>query len=77
MSEGKIFICASCHTANRKQAQYCRGCGKPLLISKGSEPDDLAVEVRCAKCGQDVPLGIFCDQCGEKLPSEGKVGGER
>lgn len=67
MPKERLFICAACRTSNRKQAQYCRGCGKARLVSKGSEPDHLPVEISCASCGQDVPKGLFCDQCSEPL----------
>ena len=31
------MICPSCHTPNREDAKFCKGCGQPLKSSEGAQ----------------------------------------
>src|SRR5215470_3584271 len=47
--------CNECGKANRAEARFCGGCGRPLAG-------------RCPQCGADsTPDAQFCDACGASL----------
>src|SRR5215475_14029315 len=47
--------CNECGKANRSEARFCGGCGRPLAA-------------RCPQCGADsTPDAQFCDACGAAL----------
>src|SRR5262249_60344745 len=47
--------CNECGKANRAEARFCGGCGRPLAA-------------RCPQCGADsTPDAQFCDACGASL----------
>lgn len=47
--------CPDCGAVNEKDAQFCKSCGKPLIV-------------RCKACGsENNPDAKFCDKCGQPL----------
>jgi len=47
--------CPKCQTGNRKEAEFCKGCGNKL-------------DVCCPECGNSIqPENRFCDKCGHNL----------
>lgn len=47
--------CSACGAVNDKDAQFCKACGKPLIV-------------KCKSCGVENETDAkFCDKCGQPL----------
>lgn len=57
--------CAKCQTTNALGAQFCTGCGAPMLPQVATNGVN---EVFCSQCGtKNSGVGRFCVQCGAGL----------
>jgi ribosomal protein L40E len=59
-----MITCRSCNTPNQPDAQFCIGCGTPLV----TEPVTPAGAVHCPSCNAvNPPEAQFCVTCGAPL----------
>ena len=61
-------ICSNCHTENRDDAQFCRGCGTSLATAPPAADAGAEAGLTCFECGFVNKPGVrYCAKCGVNL----------
>ncbi|MBX9695335.1 MAG: zinc ribbon domain-containing protein [Cyanobacteria bacterium] len=69
IAKDPFFVCPSCQARNRKNARFCRGCGRSRSTLEAEKGKTAYQKVDCARCKQALRItDRFCFACGTGQP---------